>query len=132
MAETIDQQIEKLGINPGHFITFYDSLKSNKVLPPEDIVPEDQYKLVVGYLTDKDVLNEDGNVQEEGFKLFDNRKRLENDLLEDLENEFDSFDPDSLDDEDILFDFSISSGGINPCRTYKSKYSNGGINPCRY
>lgn len=117
MAEdnTIQQEMEVLGIELEHFDTVYDQLQKSQRLPSGDIVPWNQYTTIIDYLQDKQVLGEDNKIQPEGMKVFDSRRKLETML-----------DSDNLPDIGDM----RSSGGIAPC-TYRHKNS-GGIAPCRY
>lgn len=117
---TIKEEIESLGIMPQYFETFYMQLKAQQQLPSEDSILSEQYQKVVGYLTQKKVLNEDKTLQIDGLKLFDSKKSLEDKLML-LPRRTPM----------ILSDSTTSSGGgLLPCRRSGTN-SGGGLLPCR-
>lgn len=118
--KTINEELEALGIESSDFDTFYESLKGNKVLPPEDIVPEDKYQPIVDYLTGRNIIGSDGKVNENNLDFFDALKGLEKRLS----------DHSTLDDDYFSLDDIRPTGGFSPCRRYSS-FSTGGFTPCR-
>jgi len=114
----IRQEITALGIKPEYFETFYTQLREQKRLPPIDVIPTEQYQSIVNYLTERQVLGAKGVVKEDGLKLFDSRKSLEERLQELAKKK-----------EKPRF---RHLGGIAPCRREEDENTNrGGILPCR-
>jgi len=116
---SIKQEMIALGIQPRYFETFYEQLKKKQQLPPETSIPVEQYQIIVNYLKQRKVLGAEGTVQEDGLKLFDSRKSLEEKLQELTKKK-----------EKQPF---RHLGGIAPCRIEADEStSRGGIAPCRY
>lgn len=116
---TIGQELSERGIDSNYFDTFYAQLKEQQRLPPCDVVPWEQYKTIVDYLRETNVLTEENKIEEESFRVFDSKQKLEKELEKAI--------------EDIIPDIDTgSSGGLFPCRN-RSRLgkSSGGIAPCR-
>ena len=114
---TINEDLEKLGIDEAYFNSVYYKLTQTYKLPDKGPVPEEQYSSIVSYLQEQGVLGPRGGVKKKALKVLKERRELEV-ILEDYHR---------TDDEDSDRRFSVS-GGISPCRR---PTSGGGVLPCR-
>lgn len=114
----INEEIKRIGIDAESFDYFYWQLKAKRKLPlEEDVVPKEQYALIVSYLQMRGILGNDNKIQEDSLKIFDGRLKLEQKLKK---------------TEELPPLDTRSSGGVLPCREEESiSYSSGGVLPCR-
>jgi len=113
--QTIEQELKQREIDGPYFSRFYQELRGNNKIPNPEGYSWQQYKLLVDYLKDQNVLNETNQIKEDGLNLFVKRKEL----------------------EDILKTRTRrrvgprNTGGMLPCRERdRSGRSGGGIAPC--
>jgi len=118
---TIKKELENRGIKPVYLNIVYDLIKKKEDLtkipdyfPDDSKIVQAQYELVIQYLQDREVLDEQNNVNSEALEVFEIQRDLEKRM-----------------EEAPKFDSLRSSGGIAPCRSSRMLGSTGGLMPCR-
>jgi len=117
--KTVYQEVEALGVLREEFEVFYGQLERADGLPAPGIVPLGSYKRIVDYLEKQGVVDANGLIQTDRFKLFRERVVLET-ALEGIEAR-------EQEDRDTL----RTSGGFTSCRNNDRLRGNGGFTSCR-
>ena len=113
--QTIEQELGQREIGEPYFNRFYQELKGNTKVPNPEGYSWQQYKLVVDYLREQNVLGEDNQINVDGLNLFAKRKELE-DMLKTRTQ--------------IRRERPLRTGGLLPCREREILHGNGGVLPC--
>jgi hypothetical protein len=127
--QTIEEELEVLGVEINDFRIIYNEIsyqhtslekeakEATYLYIFDEAISTEQQDKIFKYLKEKQVLDEDGHINDRGYTLFDARKDLE----------------DRLAGVDFFTSELEPSGGVLPCQSYEDSdlAPTGGFMPCR-